>query len=184
MLWHKEGDRDSQDPDIMMHPSDGDAWKDLDRFDPEFARDARNVRLGLSTDGFTPYDNSSTSYSCWPVFIMPYNPPPNKCMKEGFIFLALIVPGPKHPGKKINVFIQPLIEEFKELWVGVKAYDGHRKREFTLRDVYLWSIHDLPAYGIWSGWCVHGRLCCPICMGDTQAYRLEHGKKVSFFDCH
>jgi hypothetical protein len=105
MLWHKEGDRDSQDPDIMMHPSDGDAWKALNRFDPEFARDARSVRLGLSTDGFTPYDNSSTSYSCWPVFIMPYNPPPNKCMKEGFIFLALIILGPKHPGKKINVFM-------------------------------------------------------------------------------
>jgi hypothetical protein len=44
-------------------------------------------------------------------------------MKEGFIFLALIIPGPKHPGKKINVFMQPLIEELKELWVGVKAYD-------------------------------------------------------------
>jgi hypothetical protein len=184
MLWHKEGDRESQDLDIMMHPLDGDAWKALDRFEPEFARDARSVRLGLFTDGFTPYNNSSTSYSCWPVFIMPYNPPPNKCMKEGFIFLALIIPGPKHSGKKINVFMQPLIEEFKELWVGVKAYDGHRKREFTLRVVYLWSIHDLPTYGIWSGWCVHGRLCCPIRMGDTQAYQLEHGKKVSFFDCH
>jgi hypothetical protein len=46
-------------------------------------------------------------------------------MKEGFIFLALIILGPKHPGKKINVFMQPLIEELKELWVGVKAYDGH-----------------------------------------------------------
>ena len=54
------------------------------------------VRLGLSTDGFTPYDNSSTSYSCWPVFIMPYNPPPNKCMKEGFIFLALIMAAEGH----------------------------------------------------------------------------------------
>jgi hypothetical protein len=91
-------------------------------------------------------------------------------MKEGFIFLALIIPGSEHPGKEINVFMQPLIEEFKELWVPVKAYDGHLKCEFTLRVVYLWLIHDLPAYGIWSGWCVHGRLCCPICMGDTQAY--------------
>jgi hypothetical protein len=34
MLWHKEGDRESQDPDIVMHPSDGDACKALDRFDP------------------------------------------------------------------------------------------------------------------------------------------------------
>lgn len=46
------------------------------------------------------------------------------------------------------------------------------------------SVHDLLAYGIWAGWCVHGRLCCPICMGQTDAYRLKHGKKTTFFDCH
>jgi hypothetical protein len=74
MLWHKEGDCERQDPDIMMHPSDGDSWKALDHFDPEFARDARSVRLGLCTDGFTPYDNSSTSYSCWPVLSCPTTP--------------------------------------------------------------------------------------------------------------
>jgi hypothetical protein len=58
-------------------------------------------------------------------------------MKEGFIFLALIIPGPKHPGKKINVFMQPLIEEFKELWVGVKAYDGHRKRIYLTCCIFV-----------------------------------------------
>ena len=51
MRWHKEGDRQGQDPDVMVHPSDGEAWQALDRFDPEFARDPRSVRLGLSTDG-------------------------------------------------------------------------------------------------------------------------------------
>jgi hypothetical protein len=143
----------------------------LDRFDPEFARDPRNVRLGLSTDGFTPYSTSATSYSCWPVFIMPYNLPPDKCLKEGFIFLALVIPGPKHPGKNINLFMRPLIEELKELWQGVKAYDSHLKCEFTLRAAYLWSIHDLLAYGIWAGWCVHGRLC-PDVVG-TSSWRTS-----------
>jgi hypothetical protein len=87
----------------MIHPSDGEAWEALDSFDPGFASDPRSVRLGMLTDGFTPYSTSSTSYSCWPVFMMPYNLPPTKCMKEGFMFLALIIPGPKHPGTKINV---------------------------------------------------------------------------------
>jgi hypothetical protein len=171
MRWHKEGKRESQDPDIMAHPADGEAWQALDRFDPEFARDPRNVRLGLSTDGFTPYSTSATSYSCWPVFIMPYNLPPDKCLKEGFIFLALVIPGPKHPGKNINLFMRPLIEELKELWQGVKAYDSHLKCEFTLRAAYLWSIHDLLAYGIWAGWCVHGRLC-PDVVG-TSSWRTS-----------
>jgi len=184
MRWHSEGKRESEDKDIMVHPSDGAAWQALDRFDPEFAKDSRNVRLGLSTDGFTPFSTSNSPYSCWPVFIMPYNLPPNMCMKEGYIFLAAIIPGHKHPGKKINVFMQPLIEELKELWQGVKAYDSHKKCEFTLRAAYLYSIHDLLAYGIWAGWCVHGKLCCPICMADTDAIWLKYGKKVSFFDCH
>jgi hypothetical protein len=56
--------------------------------------------------------------------MMPYNLPPNKCMKEGVLFLALIVPGPKDPVTKINVFMQPLIEELKALWQGVEAYDS------------------------------------------------------------
>jgi hypothetical protein len=39
-------------------------------------------------------------------------------MKEGVLFLDLIVPGPKDPVTKINVFMQPLIEELKVMWQG------------------------------------------------------------------
>jgi hypothetical protein len=110
MRWHMVRDHQDQHLDIMVHPSDGEAWQALDRFDLEFARDPRSVRLGLSVDGFTPYTNNSTSYSCWPVFMMPYNLPPNKCLKEGVLFLVLIVLVPKDPVTKINVFMQSLIE--------------------------------------------------------------------------
>ena len=184
MRWHKEEKRDSKDSDIMLHTADGEAWQALDLFDPEFARDPRSVRLGLSTDGFEPYSTNSSPYSCWPVFIMPYNLPPNKCLKQGFIFLALVIPGPKHPKKKINMFLRPLIEELKELWQGIDAYDSHLKCRFNLHAAYLWSIHDYLAYGIFAGWCVHSRLSCPICMDDSDAFRLQHGRKVTFFDCH
>jgi hypothetical protein len=105
MRWHKEGIRDSEDLDIMSHPMDAKAWHTLDRFDPEFACDPRSVRLGLSTDGFQPYSFDSTTYSCWPVFVTPYNLPPNKCMKEGFIFLALAIPGLNEPKKQMNIFL-------------------------------------------------------------------------------
>jgi hypothetical protein len=77
MRWHKEGICDSEDINIMSHPMDAEAWHALDRFDPEFAMDYRSVRLGLSTDGLYPYSSDSTAYSCWPVFVMPYNLPPN-----------------------------------------------------------------------------------------------------------
>jgi hypothetical protein len=52
MRWHKEGIRESEDPNIMSHPADVEAWHALDRFNLEFAKDPRSVRLGLSTSCF------------------------------------------------------------------------------------------------------------------------------------
>ena len=182
MRWHKEGVRENKG--VMGHPSDGDAWKALDSFDPVFAADARNVRIGLATDGFDPFSTNSAPYSCWPVFAIPYNLPPSLCMKYEFTFLCLIIPGPDHPGPQLNVMLKPLIEELKQLWIGVEAYDYYKKQKFNLRAAYLWSVHDFKAYGIFAGWSVHGLLTCPICGSDTDCFRLAHGGKICYFDCH
>jgi hypothetical protein len=99
----------------------------LNRFDADFVSDVRNVRLGLATDGFDPFSTKSTPYSCWPVFAMPYNLPPSLCIKFEFMFLYLIVPGPEVLGPRINVILKPLIEELKQLWIGVEAYDCYKK---------------------------------------------------------
>jgi hypothetical protein len=64
MRRHKEGIRDSEEADIMLHLADAEAWHTLDHFDPEFARDPRSVRLDLSMDGFQPYNSDSIVYSC------------------------------------------------------------------------------------------------------------------------
>jgi hypothetical protein len=45
---------------------------------------------------------------------MPYNLPADKCLKQEFIFLALVIPGPKEPKKQMNIFLRPLMEELKE----------------------------------------------------------------------
>jgi hypothetical protein len=84
----------------------------------------------------------------------------------------------------MNVFLCLLMEEVKKLWQGVDAYDSHLKYRFNLRAAYLWSIHDYLACSKFAGWCVYGQLNCLICMDDTNEFRLQHGKKVSFFDCH
>jgi hypothetical protein len=115
---------------------------------------------------------------------MPYNLPPNKCLKQGFVFIALVILGPKELRKQMNIFLRLLMEEMKELWQGVDAYDSHLKCRFNLCAAYLWSIYDYLAYGKFAGWCVHGRLNSPICTNDTNAFRLQHGKKNSFFDCY
>ena len=47
MTWHH--DRLSKDG-VLKHPIDYEAWKHFDTFNPDFARDPRNVRLGLASD--------------------------------------------------------------------------------------------------------------------------------------
>jgi hypothetical protein len=110
MTWHKDGVRESKG--VMMLPSDTNAWKALGSFDEDFAKDPRNVHIGLATDGFTPF-NTTPTYSSWPVFAIPYNLPPALCMKYEFIFLCLIIPWCKQPRKCLGMFLQPLIEELK-----------------------------------------------------------------------
>jgi hypothetical protein len=103
---------------------------------------------------------------------MPYNLPHNKCLKQGFVFLALVISDPKEPRKQMNILLCSLMEEMKELWQWVDAYDSHLKCRFNLHVVYLWSIHDYLAYDKFDGWYVHDRLNCPICMDDTDAFSL------------
>jgi hypothetical protein len=100
---------------VLRHPADGLAWKEFDERYPEFAFGPLNVRLGLSSDGFNPFGNMSTSHSTWPVMLVPYNLPPWMCMKQPSQMLSLIIPGPRLPGMKIDVYLEPLISELKEL---------------------------------------------------------------------
>jgi hypothetical protein len=95
-----------------------------------------------------------------------------------------VIPGPKEPKKQMNIFLHPLMEELKELWQGVDAYDSHLKCRFNLYDVYLWSIHDFLAYGKFISWCVHGQLNCLVYIDESDAFKRQHERKVSFFDCH
>ena len=74
MTWHKKGVR--YNPDKMVHPSDGESWTHFDEIHHEKAKEARNVRVVLATDGFNPYGMMAASYSCWPVFVIPLNLPP------------------------------------------------------------------------------------------------------------
>jgi hypothetical protein len=104
----------------------------LDTFDLEFAREARNVLIGLATDGFMPLNMTVASYSWWPIFVVLYNIPPSICMKYEFMFLCIVIHGPEHLGIHLNVMLQPLIEELKKLWEGVGACECFKKHKFNL----------------------------------------------------
>ncbi|GJX93998.1 zinc finger, PHD-type containing protein [Tanacetum coccineum] len=172
MIWHATGK--CTEPGKMQHPVDGGAWKKFDTKYPDFAKEPRNVRLGLAADGFNPFGNLSQAYSMWPVILTTYNLPPWLCMKESSFMLTLLIPGPKSPGKDIDVYLRPLIEDLKVLWdrKGVETIDVASGQKFNMRAMVLWTINDFPARSSLSGWSGQGYKACPTCNEDTPSVRV------------
>ncbi|KAJ0682431.1 hypothetical protein HanPI659440_Chr16g0647251 [Helianthus annuus] len=172
MIWHSTG---RSEDGTMRHPVDGSAWQDFDKKYPNFAMEPRNVRLGLAADGFNPFNNGSGSstHSTWPVILTTYNLPPWLCMRESTFMLTLLIPGPKSPGKDMDVFLRPLVDELKQLWqTGVRTKDAATNTYFTMKATLLWTINDFPARSSLSGWSGQGYMACPTCNQDTPSIRV------------
>ncbi|KAL6659744.1 hypothetical protein ACP70R_002573 [Stipagrostis hirtigluma subsp. patula] len=177
MRWHDEG---RTKDGLLRHPADGEAWKDFDSRCADFSADSRNVRLGLSSDGFNPFRNMNSKHSTWPVVLIPYNLPPWICMKQTSLILSMIIPGPDSPGNDIDVYLQPLIDELLQLWKGVETFDASSKKKFSLRAALMWTLNDFPALAYLYGWSTKGRYACPSCGGLTRSFVLKKGKKCSY----
>ena len=182
MRWHdEERSRDGK----LRHPADGQAWKDFDRHHSEFASETRNIRLGLSSDGFNPFRTMSTSYSTWPVMMVVYNYPPWLSMKSEYTMLSLLIPGKDSPGNDIDVYLQPFIEELKELWeLGVDTYDASKNQSFKVRAALLWTISDYPGYAMLSGWSTKGKFACACCNCKSNSIYLKNSRKTVYIGHH
>lgn len=170
----------------MFHPSHGEARKHPDSSFPSFASQPHNVRLGLCTDGFSPFGRSGKQYSCWPVIVTPYNLPPWLCMKKPFMLLSLIIPGSKSPKGNLDMFLQPVIDELKHLWhMGMRTYDVSKKQNFNLKVTLCVTISDFPVYAMLSGWSTASasKLACLYFMENSKSFRLQYDQKQTWFDC-
>ncbi|KAL0324682.1 UNVERIFIED_CONTAM: hypothetical protein Scaly_2435300 [Sesamum calycinum] len=182
MTWHAIHQTEEGS---MCHPSDAETWKHFDRMYPDFAEEPRNVRLGLCADNFVPHGQYSRNYSCWSVIITPYIFPPGMCMSSDYIFLTVVIPSPSNMKHLIDVYLEPLIEELLKLWhVGVRTYDHVTDNAFITPAMWMWTVNDLPAYGMASRWSTAGVMGCPVCMDDRRTFHLQHGRKACYFYGH
>jgi hypothetical protein len=102
------------------------------------------------------------------------------------MFVLMIIPCPKYPGKNMNVYLEQLFDDLLVAWNGrgVRTYDAVTKEHF---DMYVWlqtSLHDLPAHALFYGWCTHGKWPCPVCRQTVTFFWLMKGGKYSSFDQH
>ena len=95
--------------------------------------------------------------------------------------LSLLIPGPSRLGNDIDVYLQPLIADLKDLWeTGVETFDASSNQMFQLQAAIMWTINDFSAYGNLSGWNIHSCFACPCCNTETDSRRLKNGKKFCF----
>ncbi|PIA27802.1 hypothetical protein AQUCO_07500017v1 [Aquilegia coerulea] len=172
----KLGKKETKEPNkVLRHFPlipylDSSQWRMfIEKWQNKFAKEGQNVWLGIATDGFNPRGVQSTSYSCWPVFMVPYNLPPSLCMKSEFQII-----------QRIDIYLQPLVDEMKQLWVGVLTYDAHYNKTFKMKVMLMWGIHDFPAYGNLSGCVTHGYKACPVCGDETPSLRLVNSGKIVY----
>ncbi|XP_060168937.1 uncharacterized protein LOC132599669 [Lycium barbarum] len=178
MTWNHD---ERVDDGIMRHPTDSMEWKSFDELRPSFAAEPHNVRLGLASDGFQPFRSSKTSYSIWPVVLIPYNLPPWLGLKQEIFIVSMLIPSPDSPGDAIDIYLQPMIEELKELWeFCIETFDASTRQNFKLHASLLWTINDFLAYENLSGWSKKGKLACPCCNKDTYSIRLANSKIQCF----
>jgi len=72
----------------------------FDNIYPDFTADPRHVRSNLCSEGFTPYVQALTSsYSCSPIFLTPYNLPHKMYMTKSYMFVTCLL-GSTNPTKK------------------------------------------------------------------------------------
>ncbi|GJU92476.1 proton-dependent oligopeptide transporter family protein [Tanacetum coccineum] len=121
MIWHATGK--CTEPGKMQHLVNGRAWKNFDTKYLDFAKEPRNVRLGLAADGFNPFGNLSQAYSIWPVILTTYNLPSWLCMKESSFMLKLLIPGPKSSDKDIDQICSATLMEDDMLKAQIKVVD-------------------------------------------------------------
>jgi hypothetical protein len=125
MIWHQSNDVMDE---VMVRPFYGGAWKHFNNVHPQFSLKIRNVCLGLCSNGFNPFRSFVAPNSCWPVILTIYNLPSGMCMSPNFMFLSMVIPDPNSLSQNIDVCIQLLIDELKQLWSSRPlTYDISRK---------------------------------------------------------
>ena len=139
MKWHV--DKKSKDK-VMRSVVDSKAWNHVNNKWPKFAKEERNVRLGLALDGVNLFTNKSLSHSTWPMVMLNYNLLPWLVTKNFFMMLTLLIPGKESvTNKNVDVYLEPLIEELQELWEGIDCVDGSQRNSdnntFKLRGMLL-----------------------------------------------
>jgi hypothetical protein len=116
--------------EILNEIFDGEAIKQFESLPyHDFAAEPRNLKFMLASDDIQPFSQRSTNNSVWPVTLINCNLPPHLAIKSAFMITCLIIHGKKQV-KKFDIYLRPLLDEFKLLWSkGIMMHDASKPNE-------------------------------------------------------
>lgn len=107
----------------MWNPTYSIAMKYIeDTWLEKFKDEVEILWLSIDMDSDNAYSLQNTNYSIWHAVVINNNIPPWLFVNIEHITLALIIPG-RRQVKNVDVYLQPLVDELKELWEGINVYD-------------------------------------------------------------
>jgi hypothetical protein len=89
---------------------DGNRYKTL--VASGFFLDYRDIALIASMDGYQVFKQNRND--CWIILLLNANLSPSQRVKKENLMINMVIPGPKSP-KDFNSFLQPLVDELKQL---------------------------------------------------------------------
>ena len=141
------------DPNKMADVFDGSHYRSLcgqhvrlngKKLPHKFFEDPRDIALGLSADGFSPFERRKAT--AWAFILFNYNLPPDVRFHVENI-LALGVVGPKKPVDP-DSFLWPAVQELLRLLVGIRAFDALTSAIFALRAFLILCFGDILAIAL------------------------------------
>nr|ABA96885.1 transposon protein, putative, CACTA, En/Spm sub-class, expressed [Oryza sativa Japonica Group] len=87
----------------------------------------------------------------------------------------------RQPGNDIDVFLEPIIDDFERLWnEDTRTWDAYAQEYFNLHAMLFCTINDYPTLSDLSGQTVKGKWACSECMEETRSKWLKHSHKTVY----
>lgn len=122
--------------------------------DRPFVQHDRSLTLALNVDWLKPFKNAQ--YSSGAIYVVVNNLPRAKRFQPENTILVGVMPGRKEPETyDINNYFRPLVDELKQLYIGVGIPTYERPTGVTVRAALLNTACDIPAARKVNGFTSH-----------------------------
>ncbi|XP_056106492.1 uncharacterized protein LOC130084975 [Rhinichthys klamathensis goyatoka] len=163
---------------VMGDVYDGKIWQDFQYVNGQpFLSEPNNFALMMNVDWYQPYKHSP--YSVGVIYLVVLNLPREERFKDENMILVGVIPGPKEPKLNMIAYLEPLVDDLRELWEGVVLMDSSPLGCQVYRAALLCLSSDIPASRKCGGFVGHGALRgCNKCL--KKFTKTSFGGKTDF----